>query len=44
LRQGPVDPVMEVQDEISGCAFDRSYELIYNGRPHFALLLTFTTL
>jgi len=33
LRQGPVDPVMEVQDEISGCAFDSSYELIYNGRP-----------
>ncbi len=33
LRQGPVDPMMEVQDETSGCAFDGSYELIYNGRP-----------
>jgi len=32
LRQGPVDPMLEVQDETSGSAFDRPYELISNGR------------
>jgi len=33
LLKDPVDPLVEVQDETSGCAFDGSYELIYNGRP-----------
>lgn len=30
---------VEVQDEISGCAFDGSYELIYNGRSQLLLSL-----
>jgi hypothetical protein len=33
LRQGPVDPMVEVQDETSGCAFDRPYEVTYKVGP-----------
>jgi len=39
LRQGLVDPMVAVQDETSGCVFDGSYELIYNGRPWILVLL-----
>ncbi len=36
-RKDPDDLMTKVQDETSGCAFDRAYELIFNGRPRLFL-------
>ncbi len=35
LLKDPVDPLVEVQDETSGCAFDGSYELYTMVDPGF---------